>query len=78
MVAEERAKKRAEKDLSEEWYFTFLTHHEHSHRYVKIYGTYGHARERMFKKFGDKWAVQYSEKNFKQTIFTVTLWELGL
>lgn len=32
---------------------------------VKIYASsYGEAREKMFKKYGDKWAFQYSAKDW--------------
>lgn len=42
------------------WVFTFGCGQEHAGYYVKVYGTYGGARAKMFEKYGDKWAFQYS------------------
>jgi hypothetical protein len=41
------------------WYFTFGGCHFHHNGYVKIYGTYGDAREQMVEWFGTHWAFQY-------------------
>lgn len=46
------------------WIFTFGCGHRFAGCYVKIYGTYGEAREKMCNKYGDKWAFQYSEENW--------------
>lgn len=42
------------------WIFTFGYGQEHAGYYVKVYGTFGGARDKMFEKYGDKWAFQYS------------------
>jgi hypothetical protein len=49
----------------ENWYFTFGFGHENRNGYVKIYGTFSEAREEMFKRYGQKWSMQYNESNFK-------------
>ena len=48
------------------WYFTFGVNQPNAGKYVKIYGTYNAARNLMFDKFGDKWAFQYPEKEWKR------------
>ena len=47
------------------WYFTFGCGQENAGKYVKIKGTYESARQKMFDRFGDKWAFQYSENEWK-------------
>jgi hypothetical protein len=47
------------------WIFTFGVGQTHAHQFVKIYGTHSEAREKMFEIFGDKWAFQYSEKEWE-------------
>lgn len=47
------------------YYFTFGFGQENAGHYVKIYGTYGEAREKMFERYGSKWAFQYSEEQWK-------------
>ena len=42
------------------WIFTFGCGHEHAGYYVKVFGTLRGARDKMFEKYGDKWAFQYS------------------
>ena len=46
------------------WYFTFGSGHQYPNGYIKLNGTFGDARKRMFELFEDKWAMQYSEKDF--------------
>lgn len=50
------------------YYFTFGCGQEHCGYYVKIYGTYMEAREKMFGKYGRKWGFQYSEKEWKHWV----------
>ena len=47
-------------------YFTFGVGQGNRMFYVKIVGTYGSARERMFELFGKAWSFQYSEKQFNE------------
>lgn len=47
-------------DPEQWWIFTFGCGQEHAGYYVKVYGTYAGARAKMFDKYGDKWAFQYS------------------
>lgn len=46
------------------WIFTFGIGQEHGGKYVRIWGTYSEARAKMVKKYGDKWAFQYEEKEY--------------
>lgn len=46
------------------WYFTFGCGQKHAGHYVRIFGTYGEARQKMIDRFGLKWAFQYSEKEW--------------
>ena len=48
------------KEKRQDYYFTFCMSHANCGRYVKIHGTFGEAREKMFAKFGKSWAFQYS------------------
>ena len=48
------------------WIFTFGCGQKHEGRYVKIFGTYGTAREKMVERYGLNWAFQYSEKEWKE------------
>ena len=50
------------------YYFTFGHGHEHYGYYVKIKGTYAVARAKMFERYGDKWAFQYSEEDWQKII----------
>lgn len=50
--------------MKQYWIFTFGCGQEHEGKYVKIWGTFGEAREKMFEKYGDKWAFQYTEKEW--------------
>ena len=50
-----------------QWYiFTFGYGHEHQNKYVKIYGDFFEARAKMFAKYGDKWAFQYTENSWNE------------
>lgn len=52
------------KEKEKNWIFTFGCGQEHAGCYVRIKGTYGSAREKMFERFGDKWCFQYTEEEF--------------
>lgn len=50
----------------EKYYFTFGVSHKYGGHYVVIEGTdYDDARSKMFKMFGNKWAFQYTEQQWK-------------
>lgn len=51
--------------VPETWIFTFGQGQEHAGHYVRIRGSYGSAREEMFRRYGDKWAFQYSEQEWQ-------------
>ena len=65
---------------SEYWIFTFGCGQEHGGRFVKIYGSYSEARQKMFDRYGKKWAFQYSakewDKNVQRGVATETLLEV--
>ena len=46
------------------WYFTFGCGQKHAGHYVKIFGTFDEARQEMFRRYGAKWAFQYSEQDW--------------
>ena len=46
------------------WIFTFGCGMEHAGCYVRIYGTFSKAREKMFERFGEEWCMQYTEDEF--------------
>lgn len=51
------------------WYFTFcMDDDEKRNKYVKFYGTYMDARNKMFAKFGKHWAFQYNAKQIMKSI----------
>lgn len=43
------------------YYFTFGCGQMHEGHYVKFFGTYSEAREKMMEQYGTAWAFQYSE-----------------
>lgn len=50
-----------------EWYyFTFGYGQEHQGHYVRFFGTFWEAREKMFEEYGDDWAFQYSEEQWRE------------
>lgn len=55
-----------DRDKEQNWIFTFGCGQHHAGHYVKIFGTYGSAREQMFKRFGKEWCFQYSEDEWKK------------
>ena len=48
------------------WIFTFGCGMAHGGQYVRIKGTYGEARKKMFEKYGRQWAFQYSEEEWQR------------
>lgn len=48
------------KEPEQWWVFTFGCGQEHYGYIVKVQGTFSSARSKMFNKYGDKWAFQYS------------------
>ena len=48
------------------WIFTFCADSPNGGRCVRLRGTYGNARLKMFELFGDKWAFQYREDAWKR------------
>ena len=50
-----------------QWYiFTFGYGQQHQNQYVKIYGTYDSARQKMFDKYGSEWSFQYTEHDWNE------------
>lgn len=50
----------------EEWVFTFGYDQEHAGHYVIFSGTYSEARNKMCEKYGNRWAFQYSKKEWDE------------
>ena len=53
--------------MSEEkrWYiFTFGCGQQHANQYVRIYGTFGSARQKMFDRYGSEWSFQYTQEEW--------------
>lgn len=48
------------------WIFTFGYGEKHSGKYVKIRGTHDQARKKMFEKYGESWAFQYSMEKWEE------------
>lgn len=46
------------------WIFTFGVGQPNGGHYVKFYGTYSEARDKMFEKYGTRWGFQYSEEDW--------------
>lgn len=52
---------------SDEYYiFTFGWNQPHENHYVKIFGSYKDAREKMVQKYGNRWSMQYEGKKWEQ------------
>lgn len=50
-----------------QWYiFTFGYGRQYQNQYVKIYGTYNSARQKMFDKYGSAWSFQYTEEEWNK------------
>lgn len=54
----------------EVWIFTFgqsrEVYGERANHFVRIAGTYSEARAEMVNRYGDRWAFQYSEREWRQ------------
>lgn len=48
------------------WVCTFGSGQIHAGYYVKIKGTYIEARQKMFERYGNKWAFQYSWEEWER------------
>lgn len=46
--------------MRDEWIFTFGSGQPHAGHFVRIKGTYEEARAEMFRRYGSRWAFQYS------------------
>lgn len=59
------------------WIFTFGQGQKYTGYYVKIWGTYESARNKMFQKYGNEWAFQYSLEEWdKWKNNTSKYWEM--
>ena len=47
------------------YYFTFGCGQPHAKHYVKFFGTFNEARAKMFEKYGEQWAFQYSQEEWE-------------
>jgi hypothetical protein len=51
-------------NVNQRYYFTFGYGHAYPNCYVVIEGTGATARQEMFRRFGARWAFQYTEEEF--------------
>jgi hypothetical protein len=58
------------------WYFTFGQNHLHplggysmKDFWIEVYGSHEEAREKVTRRFGDKWSMQYPEDAFDKKFF---------
>lgn len=50
-------------EVPQNWLFTFGYGHTQKTHFVKIFGTYSSSRDEMVRRYSDKWAFQYPEKD---------------
>lgn len=43
----------------QDWYFTFGFGQQHENCYIVIHGTRESATQEMYRRFGQKWSMQY-------------------
>jgi hypothetical protein len=43
----------------QDFWFTFGFNHAHPHGYTVIHGTVDSSREEMYRRYGNKWSMQY-------------------
>jgi hypothetical protein len=56
-------------DEGRQWYyFTFGWGHVNAGHFVKFFGTFSEAREKMIKVYGLAWAMQYTEDEWKEWV----------
>lgn len=59
----------------EQWYiFTFGAGQDHEGSYVKIWGTYASARQKMVNKYSYFWAFQYTETQWLEWLNEKPKW----
>ena len=56
-----------------DWIFTFGHGTRNAGTCVRIHGTYGSAREKMFELFGNNWGFQYSAEEWENWLNTPDL-----
>lgn len=60
---------------SQQWFiFTFGTGQEHEGKYVKIFGSYGEARQKMIDKYGREWGFQYTASEWADWLANKPAW----
>jgi len=57
-------KKEKKQKKKQNWYFTFGAGQSFDGMYCVFYGTQEETRQKMFDIFGNKWSMQYSEKEW--------------
>lgn len=51
-------------EAKEYWIFTFGFEQAHPGKYVKVYGDFDEARNKMCLKYGKNWCMQYSPEEW--------------
>lgn len=60
ITAEDKRRREADVEKRPYWIFTFGYGQPNAGKYVKIYGDFVSARQKMVNKYGTQWAFQYS------------------
>ena len=63
-------------EQEQNWIFTFGFGQEHQNQYIKIFGTFDSARQKMFKRYESKWAFQYPAETKEAHLIKYGLREL--
>ena len=58
-----------------QWFvFTFGDGQPHAGQYVRIWGTYTEARQKMVDKYGREWAFQYTNEQWQDWLHKKPIW----
>jgi hypothetical protein len=58
-MQDEQKFKPHEVEVPQDWFFSFGYGQAHPQKFIRIHGTYNHARGEMFRRHGAKWFFQY-------------------
>lgn len=68
--------KNLQRELLQDWYFTFGASHEFPKCYTKFFGTKEGTRQKMFSYFGNKWCMQYEKEKGEELVKEYNMKEL--
>jgi len=55
-----KQKQPYEKEVPQDWFFSFGYGHAHPNKFVRIHGTQNSSRAEMFRRYKAKWSFQYA------------------